>query len=83
MVHGADKVADIAIAHFSDFLGKDRVVEPIVSPNELFRNTLTNEDANWMVRPIEDEEIRQTIFDIGNDKAASPDGYTSTFFKKA
>ncbi|CAH1422485.1 unnamed protein product [Lactuca virosa] len=58
VVHGVDKVTDIAIAHFSNFLGKARVVEPIISPNDLFRNTLTNEDANWMIRPIEDEEIR-------------------------
>ncbi|CAH1421056.1 unnamed protein product [Lactuca virosa] len=35
-----------------------------------------------MVRPIDDEEIKQAMFDIGNDKAPGPDGYTSTFFKK-
>ncbi|CAH1453519.1 unnamed protein product [Lactuca virosa] len=81
--HGADKIPDIVIAHFSDFPGKARVVDPVVSPNDLFSNTLTNEDANWMVRPIEDEEIKHAIFDIGNDKAPGPDGFTSTFFKKA
>ncbi|CAH1421055.1 unnamed protein product [Lactuca virosa] len=31
VMHGANQVADIAIAHFSDFLGKDRDVDPIIS----------------------------------------------------
>ncbi|KAL4560438.1 hypothetical protein LXL04_032589 [Taraxacum kok-saghyz] len=83
MVHGADKVADIAIDHFSDFLGKARDVAPITSPADLFTNRLSKDDADWMIRPIEDDEIKQAIFDIGNDKAPGPDGYTSVFFKKA
>ncbi|CAH1428537.1 unnamed protein product [Lactuca virosa] len=83
VVHGDDKVANISVAHFSDFLEKARDVDPLVSPNDLFSNTLTNEEVDWMVRPLEDKEIKQTMFDIGNDKAPGPDWFTSTFFKKA
>lgn len=83
VVHGDDKVADIVIAHFYDFLEKARDVDPLVSPNDLFNNTLTNEEADWMVRPLEDKEINQAMFDIENYKAPGPDGFTSTFFKRA
>ena len=30
-----------------------------------------------------DEEIKDALFDIGDDKVPSPDGYTSCFFKRA
>ncbi|GKC42596.1 hypothetical protein Tco_1060318, partial [Tanacetum coccineum] len=33
--------------------------------------------------PILDKEIRAAMFDIKDDKAAGPDGFTSKFFKKA
>ncbi|KAL4588964.1 hypothetical protein LXL04_001865 [Taraxacum kok-saghyz] len=83
IVHGADKVTEVALEYFSDFLGKSIYMEPISSPNDLFTNTLSADDANWMIRPVNDEEIKQALFDIGNDKAPGPDGYTSTFFKKS
>ncbi|KAL4581753.1 hypothetical protein LXL04_006281 [Taraxacum kok-saghyz] len=83
IVHGADKVTEVALDYFSDFLGKSRDMEPISSPNDLFTNTLSTDEANWMIRPVNDEEIKQALFDIGNDKAPGPDGYTSTFFKKS
>ena len=82
-IQGADKVADIAIAHFSDFLGTSREVEQIQSPHELFTNTLSTEDANEMIKPIEDDEVKRALFDIGNDKSSGPDGYTFAFFKKS
>lgn len=29
------------------------------------------------------EEIKEALFDIGDDKSPRPDGYTSKFFKQA
>ncbi|CAH1432193.1 unnamed protein product [Lactuca virosa] len=56
-----EEVADIAIAHFSDFLGKARDVDPIISPNDLFSNTLTNEDASWMTWHIVGKEVCKAV----------------------
>ncbi|XP_071719040.1 uncharacterized protein [Rutidosis leptorrhynchoides] len=36
-----------------------------------------------IIRPVTNEEIKNAIFNIGNDKAPGPDGYSSTFFKNA
>ncbi|GJV91138.1 reverse transcriptase domain, reverse transcriptase zinc-binding domain protein [Tanacetum coccineum] len=36
-----------------------------------------------MVRTITNEEIKSAMFDIGDDRAPGPDGFTSAFFKKA
>lgn len=33
--------------------------------------------------PVSKDDIKITLFGIGNDKAPGPDGYTSLFFKSA
>ncbi|GJV41691.1 hypothetical protein Tco_1420131 [Tanacetum coccineum] len=35
-----------------------------------------------MVRNVTNEEIKSAMFDIGDEKAPGPDGFTSVFFKK-
>ncbi|CAH9145483.1 unnamed protein product [Cuscuta epithymum] len=35
-----------------------------------------------LVAPITDLEIKEALFDIGDNKSPGPDGYTSAFFKK-
>ncbi|GJX75383.1 hypothetical protein Tco_0313978 [Tanacetum coccineum] len=40
-------------------------------------------DAVYMIRDISDNEIKAALFDIDNNKAPGPDGYSSQFFKDA
>ncbi|GJU52788.1 uncharacterized protein Tco_1226502 [Tanacetum coccineum] len=49
----------------------------------LFTHKLNSDKALFMVRQVTNEEIKDVIFNIGNDKAPGPDGFTSVFFKKA
>nr|GEU79886.1 RNA-directed DNA polymerase, eukaryota, reverse transcriptase zinc-binding domain protein [Tanacetum cinerariifolium] len=51
--------------------------------DDMFRNTLSNKEALFMVRDIQDKEIKDALFDIDSDKAYGPDGYSFKFFKKA
>ncbi|GJX36326.1 hypothetical protein Tco_0247883 [Tanacetum coccineum] len=48
-----------------------------------FNKVLSNDIANYMVREVSDQEIHDAIFDMGDNKAPGPDGYTTTFFKEA
>ncbi|GJT28636.1 putative RNA-directed DNA polymerase, eukaryota, reverse transcriptase zinc-binding domain protein [Tanacetum coccineum] len=48
----------------------------------LFSKTALMDIASNMVRPVTNEEIKAAMFDIGDEKASGPDGYTSVFFKK-
>ncbi|GJY45973.1 RNA-directed DNA polymerase, eukaryota, reverse transcriptase zinc-binding domain protein, partial [Tanacetum coccineum] len=50
------------------------------SPNSF--NTLSPEEATDMIREVTDKEIKDALFDIGDNKAPGPDGYSSVFFKK-
>ena len=44
---------------------------------------MSDDQAIDLVRPMLDEEIKAALFDIGDDKAPGPDGYSSCFLKKS
>nr|GEU59754.1 hypothetical protein [Tanacetum cinerariifolium] len=39
--------------------------------------------ANSMIREISDQEIKDTMFSMGDNKASGPDGFSAAFFKEA
>ncbi|GFS33342.1 hypothetical protein Acr_00g0027830 [Actinidia rufa] len=41
------------------------------------------EHGHSLIQPVIDKEIKDTLFDIGDNKAPGPDGFSSVFFKKA
>ncbi|GKF71287.1 hypothetical protein Tco_0207401, partial [Tanacetum coccineum] len=64
-------------------LGKCDVVYPIEDHENLFTKKLDPETAEELVIPVSDDEIKKALFDIEDNKASGPDGYTSKFFKSA
>ncbi|GKD11164.1 hypothetical protein Tco_1190849, partial [Tanacetum coccineum] len=76
-----DKVTDQFVKHFEDFLGTSFLVDPINA--DIFTNTLSMTEAEYMVRDVSQDEIKNALFDIDGDKAPGPDGFSSEFFKKA
>ncbi|GKA71725.1 zf-CCHC domain-containing protein [Tanacetum coccineum] len=49
----------------------------------LFGTRLNEGEANAMICDVSDKEIKDDMFNIGENKAPGPDGYSSVFFKKA
>ncbi|KAL2247960.1 UNVERIFIED_CONTAM: hypothetical protein Sindi_2648300 [Sesamum indicum] len=47
------------------------------------RHLLSEDDVNSLVLPFTHMDVKQAIFDIAEDKAPGPDGYSSGFFKAA
>ncbi|KAL2246078.1 UNVERIFIED_CONTAM: hypothetical protein Sindi_2876000 [Sesamum indicum] len=47
------------------------------------RHCITDEEANQLLLPISADDVKQAMFDIADDKAPGPDGYSSRFFKAA
>ncbi|GJV37853.1 RNA-directed DNA polymerase, eukaryota, reverse transcriptase zinc-binding domain protein [Tanacetum coccineum] len=81
--YDGDKVVEPFVDHFKKFLGTKYDVQPLSSVDITFGKTLSEEEANEMIRMVSDEEIKEAVFDIDSNKAFGPDGYTSGFFKKA
>ncbi|XP_071698715.1 uncharacterized protein [Rutidosis leptorrhynchoides] len=77
------QVGEQFVNHFRDFLGNSSQCMHIDKLGDIFHTRLNDVEALDMVCPISDEEIKRAMFDIDEDKAAGPDGYTSCFFKKA
>ncbi|GJS17916.1 RNA-directed DNA polymerase, eukaryota, reverse transcriptase zinc-binding domain protein [Tanacetum coccineum] len=78
-----DDVPKQFVNHFQKFLGMPSICSDIVMTNDLFCNVLTPKEAVWMVRNVTNDEVKDAMFDIGDNRALGPDGYTSMFFKKA
>ncbi|KAL2248038.1 UNVERIFIED_CONTAM: hypothetical protein Sindi_2656100, partial [Sesamum indicum] len=47
------------------------------------RHLLSEEDVNSLLLPFTPADVKQAVFDIAEDKAPGPDGYSSGFFKAA
>ncbi|GJW35084.1 RNA-directed DNA polymerase, eukaryota, reverse transcriptase zinc-binding domain protein [Tanacetum coccineum] len=78
-----DDVPKQFVNHFQKFLGMPFICSDIVMTDDLFCNVLTPKEVVWMVRNVTDDEVKDAMFDIGDNRAPGPDGYTSMFFKKA
>nr|KAJ0198574.1 hypothetical protein LSAT_V11C700342390 [Lactuca sativa] len=78
-----DEAFRVIVDYFSEFLGVEHAVEPIVNPESLFSKKLDNLQALEMIKEVTNEEIKAALFEIDDDKAPGPDGYSSKFFKKA
>ncbi|KAJ9536715.1 hypothetical protein OSB04_un000100 [Centaurea solstitialis] len=78
-----EQVAKAFIDHFVSIIGtNDEVVVPVI-PDSLFTKHLSIVDSNHMIRAVQDAEIKEALFSIGNDKAPGSDGFSSKFFKSA
>ncbi|CAI9278120.1 unnamed protein product [Lactuca saligna] len=69
------------VDYFQDFLGKEVTCDEIYLPDSLFINKLDLVDVVDMVKIVSNEEIKTALFDIDDDKAPGPDGYSAKFFK--
>ncbi|KAL2224832.1 UNVERIFIED_CONTAM: hypothetical protein Sindi_2937000 [Sesamum indicum] len=47
------------------------------------RHILTDEETGLLLLPFSPDDVKQTVFDIAEDKAPGPDGFSSGFFKVA
>nr|GFB44229.1 RNA-directed DNA polymerase, eukaryota, reverse transcriptase zinc-binding domain protein [Tanacetum cinerariifolium] len=81
--HFSVSVGDQFVNHFQSVLGKCSKVLPINNPKLLFTDKFSKGDASYMIRDISNDEVKEVLFDIDNNKAPGPDGYSSQFFKDA
>ncbi|KAL2251946.1 UNVERIFIED_CONTAM: hypothetical protein Sindi_2316900 [Sesamum indicum] len=47
------------------------------------RHILTDEETGLLLLPFSPDDVKQAVFDIAEDKAPGPDGFSSGFFKAA
>ncbi|GKD41338.1 reverse transcriptase domain-containing protein [Tanacetum coccineum] len=77
-----EKVADAFVSHYEVFLGQVGIVRNMDTIS-LFHIKLDEETAHDMVRMVSDQEVKEAMFLMGNDKSPGPDSFTAAFFKEA
>lgn len=60
------------VQHFKRFLRAAKEVQPIDDPEGLFTKKIQETDAARMIGEITNEEIKEAMFDIGDNKAPGP-----------
>nr|GEW63617.1 hypothetical protein [Tanacetum cinerariifolium] len=74
-------VLEVFVSHYEQFLRTSTICSEL-NIEGLFLNKLSDLLSSNMIHEVTNEEVKAAMFDIGDDKASSPDGYTLTFFKK-
>ncbi|KAL0300285.1 UNVERIFIED_CONTAM: Retrovirus-related Pol polyprotein from type-2 retrotransposable element R2DM [Sesamum angustifolium] len=78
-------INNVFVTYFQDLLGGDRT-ERVLDLHYLrpwARHILTEEEANALIRPVTVDDVKKAMFDIEEDKAPGPDGFSSGFYKAA
>nr|GEX50995.1 RNA-directed DNA polymerase, eukaryota, reverse transcriptase zinc-binding domain protein [Tanacetum cinerariifolium] len=52
-----------------------------IEDHNLFTNKLSDAEALYMISSVSDKEIKEPMFDIGENRAPGPHGFTYVFFK--
>ncbi|GKC93943.1 hypothetical protein Tco_1159385 [Tanacetum coccineum] len=81
-IYENERVADAFIAHYEVFLCQEGFTLDL-NTHGLFDQVLDNDMVIDMIRDVCDNEVKETMFSMGNDKSSGLDGYTKAFFKEA
>ncbi|GJZ94536.1 hypothetical protein Tco_0666739 [Tanacetum coccineum] len=77
-----DQVPMAFVNHYVAFLGQQGVTSNLNTHN-LFTKKLYSNVAFEMIKTVTNQEVKDAIFSMGNDKSPDPDGYMTAFFKEA
>ncbi|GJW07257.1 RNA-directed DNA polymerase, eukaryota, reverse transcriptase zinc-binding domain protein, partial [Tanacetum coccineum] len=80
--HEGAQVAEQFVNHFQNFLGIASSVQNF-DMGSLNSKAVCDEDAQRMIMNVSEEEIKDALFDICDNKAPGPDGYSAKFYKSA
>ncbi|KAL0298052.1 UNVERIFIED_CONTAM: hypothetical protein Sangu_3165000 [Sesamum angustifolium] len=78
-------ISSIFVDFFQGLLGGDRTdrAMDLRYLRPWARHILTDDEARDIIRPVTMDEVKTAFFDIEEDKAPGPDGFSSGFFKAA
>ena len=68
------------ITHFyRQLYSKNEVHRPLL--DEVVFSRISEEDATWLDRSFDEDEVFGEVHDFNGDKASGPDGFTMAFFQ--
>ncbi|XP_060210957.1 uncharacterized protein LOC132637971 [Lycium barbarum] len=77
-ISGEDRIARNAVNHFEKIFNlKKAIVDPQIL--NCIPECISDEDNSFLIKCPEEDEIKETVFNMSTDSAAGPDGYTGKF----
>ncbi|KAL2232550.1 UNVERIFIED_CONTAM: hypothetical protein Sindi_1435000 [Sesamum indicum] len=85
MINNQEDVVAEFVRYFETLLGGERRERELNIEHLRSRAThvLTEEERDMLVSPVTRDEVKEAFFDIEEDKALAPDGYSAGFYKAA
>nr|GEZ13909.1 RNA-directed DNA polymerase, eukaryota, reverse transcriptase zinc-binding domain protein [Tanacetum cinerariifolium] len=80
--YSGDQIPSQFVNHFKNFLGVQSSKECLELDNDLFSNKISEQEAISMIEEVTNEEVKAAMFNIDDNKAHGPDGFTAKFYKK-
>ncbi|VFQ90709.1 unnamed protein product [Cuscuta campestris] len=77
----SDEVASCFLEYYTGLFGNTSPTETINVAILETGNLVPLSAHSALLATVTIEEVKEVVFDIGNDKAPGPDGYTAAFFK--
>ncbi|KAG8372700.1 hypothetical protein BUALT_Bualt12G0094000 [Buddleja alternifolia] len=76
---------EIVVGFNKNLIGRSTRIDSNFVPDfgKFISKKLSEEQAAYMVRPIQAKEIKEVVFSFPDDKASGPDGYSVAFFKNS
>ncbi|KAL2226589.1 UNVERIFIED_CONTAM: hypothetical protein Sindi_2017600 [Sesamum indicum] len=80
-----EEIINEFVCYYQNLLGGNRrqIILDIGFLRPWARHILSNEEAGHLILAFTPDDVKQAVFDIADDKAPGPDGYSSGFFKAA
>ncbi|PKI74057.1 hypothetical protein CRG98_005535, partial [Punica granatum] len=85
-LEGVQEIKDEAINYYQGLLGRKDDCIGRVSTSQLssiLKKKVPHPKLQMLMSPIAEEEIKTTLFSMGNDKSPGLDGFTAFFYKHA
>nr|GFC01611.1 hypothetical protein [Tanacetum cinerariifolium] len=73
VVYG-DSITNMFVSYFESFLGTRDNVYPVEDARSLFLKKLDMDKAIDLIRPVTDNEVKDALFSIDDNKVAGTDG---------
>ena len=80
-----EEIINEFVCYYQNLLGGNRrqITLDIGFLRPWARHILSNEEAGHLILAFTSDDVKQAVFDIADDKAPGPDGYSSGFFKSS
>jgi len=83
LTSSAEEVGRVFVSYYQELLGTSKHTIPLQAEVVQSGACINADSHDFLLAPVSVDDIKRVLFSMDDNKASSPDGYTSAFFKQA